>query len=117
MQKKDTEILSDMNELKKFEIFPDRKIQEKIDRYMSPYNKAYNFRNFMNFDEANTNDFDECSELEPSNIKWNKISDLILHKSRWFLRKSLKCINKQLYKNWEEISKSFKIKPRRSHWK
>ena len=45
--------------------------------------------------------------------KWNKISDLILNQSDDYLRKSLRLINKDLYHNWEEMSKNLlKGRPR-----
>ena len=75
-----------------FEVFPNRRIQEKIDRYLSPYNKTFNFRKCMNFDDNDHENKDINNELEspPVNQKWNKISDMILHQNRGFLRKSLK---------------------------
>ena len=114
---KEEETWCNDNGILSFEVFPNRRIQEKIDRYLSPYNKTFNFRKCMNFDDNDHENKDINNELEspPVNQKWNKISDMILHQNRGFLRKSLKWINKQLYKYWEELSKSYKIRPRRSN--
>jgi hypothetical protein len=33
-----------VEEVKEYELFPDRRLQEKIDYLLSPYNKTQNFR-------------------------------------------------------------------------
>ena len=75
----------------------------------------------MNFEEGvEANIINQVDSVQPtqSNHKWNKISDFILNQKGDFLRKSLRWINKDLYKNWEEMSKSMiKITPRRSNCK
>ena len=54
----------------------------------------------MNFDKQSEDLLNSFSEH-----KWHRISDLILNSDDIFLRKSLRQINKQLYKNYEQISK------------
>mmetsp|Transcript_7171 Transcript_7171/g.6361 ORF Transcript_7171/g.6361 Transcript_7171/m.6361 type:complete len:133 (+) Transcript_7171:124-522(+) len=38
-------------DLRNYELFPNRKIQEKIDKFFTPYNKAFNMERCMNFGE------------------------------------------------------------------
>ena len=95
------------------------KIQEKIDRFLSPYNKAWNMERWMNFDDLidqeKTRNGEEVNIPEKS---WNKISDLILNRKGEFLRKSLRILNKKKYQQYEEMSKTMeKMKPKRSIWR
>ena len=86
-----------------YEIFPDEHIQKKLNILVSPYNNTLNFKKWMNFNEIE-------DQLENKNFsnKWIKISDLILKNDDWFLRKSLRLINQQLYKSYDQISKNLK---------
>mmetsp|Transcript_21625 Transcript_21625/g.24873 ORF Transcript_21625/g.24873 Transcript_21625/m.24873 type:complete len:89 (-) Transcript_21625:816-1082(-) len=86
--------------------------------YFSPYNKAFNFQKSMKFDEpgaVHDKPLDSWPLKFDGARKWNEISDFILNHNGDFLRKSLRCINKEMYKNAEEMSRSIiKLRPRRS---
>jgi hypothetical protein len=112
-----TKSKANAEDLRHYEVFPEEKIQQKIDLYFSPYNKVHNFKRWMNFERNDESPDGECQKAGNPNDKWQRISELILNKEGSFLRKSLRCINKAKYEHYEEISKSMvKIKPRRSPW-
>lgn len=71
----------------------------------------------MNFEEINKVEYENDVQL-PSGLidnTWQKISEFILKQKPEFLRKSLRCLNKERYDHLDKMSKSMvRLKPRRS---
>lgn len=102
-----------VEDFKKYELFPDKKIQDKIDLFFSPYNRTTNLKRGMNFEEEQNEDQD--ADPGSPEKKWQKISELILNQDGNFLRKSLRVLNKERYDHYAQVSQTMKrIKPRQS---
>mmetsp|Transcript_24184 Transcript_24184/g.24111 ORF Transcript_24184/g.24111 Transcript_24184/m.24111 type:complete len:242 (+) Transcript_24184:18-743(+) len=113
--------------LKDFEILPSKEIQDKIDLFLSPYNKSSNMQKCMNFNEP---DPKSCSPSSDSRQpisnnnqlsyiynNWKKISNFICKENGDF-RKSLRILNKARYKEYEEVFKTMMcLKPEWSVFK
>lgn len=102
-----------MGDVRDYELFPHKRLQQKIDFLVSPYNKGYNLERSMNFMEPESLEGKE-SESKGAMDCWSKISKLILTCKGDF-RKSLRVLNKERYDEYETMSRTMsKIKPRRS---
>ena len=78
-----------------FNLVPSKKIQKKIDYFLTPYNKHKMFTKYMSFGgfgkEWNQNLSENWKE------KWVRISHLILGSDKKAFRKTLFSINNKLY--------------------
>jgi len=109
-----TKTSTSADDMRNYEVFPDKKTQDKIDVLLSPYNKGNSFKRCMNFDDS-THVLDKKDDVSEATYKWQKISDFILNQKDDFLRKTLRLINKKKYADYEDLSKCMvKLKPKRS---
>lgn len=97
-----------------YQLFPDRKLQEKIDKFLSPYNNQNNLQRSMNFENINNEENNNFEKIQNENIKndhksrnspqtqsWKKISNFIFNEKIDF-RNSLRVLNKKRYVEYEK---------------
>lgn len=100
----DPSLIVSNNEAEKhlnFNPVPNETLQEKIDKYITPYNNIKVVTKFMNFNEKEGNETTEASLGD----KWKKISSLILNQDKHTLRSTLSNINDKLYKKVDKTLK------------
>lgn len=87
-------------------------LQNKIDYYITPYNKTQNFKPSMEFEDKSKH----CRNLsEKAQKDWKILSNFILNSEKQDFRRNLSMVNKNLYKELKDLAVTFlKTKPTNS---
>lgn len=91
-----------ISEMIDFNLMQDQsKLQNKIDYYITPYNKNENFQPMMKFGDK----LKYCKNMkEAAKKEWKMLSDYILKTDKGQLRSNLNKVNREMYDKLKELA-------------
>ncbi|CAI2359424.1 unnamed protein product [Moneuplotes crassus] len=91
-----------------------KKLQEKLDLMITPYNSGLIYKRHMEFLDHPTQYYAEYDHTARSSSEWKLLSNFVLNEDKDTFRKACQNINKGLYSEIEKISKWIKDKENKS---